>query len=191
MILRDKKLEKEESSGQLFLKSTIDTYTKILYNFVRRFGFSDGDTEDILQTIFIKIWKNQDSFDKEKASLKTWIFTIAKNTIYDALRKKKGSKLILSLDKEDGENNLENLEDISHDIMQLLERLEIKTKVLDAINSLNEDEKTILLLHIEESLTFNELAIIFDSPSNTVKSKYRRSLLKLKLVLEEMHQNKN
>ena len=189
MILRDKKLEKD--SGQLFLKSTIDTYTKILYNFVRRFGFSDGDTEDILQTIFIKIWKNQDSFDKEKASLKTWIFTIAKNTIYDALRKNKRSKPILSLDKENEENNLENLEDISHDIVQLLERLEIKNKVLDAINSLNEDEKVILLLHVEESLTFNELAIIFESPSNTIKSKYRRSLLKLKLVLEEMHQNKN
>jgi len=189
MILHGKKIE--ENNGQLFLKSTIDTYTKILYNFVRRFGFSDGDTEDILQTIFIKIWKNQDSFDEEKASLKTWVFTIAKNTIYDALRKKKNTKVVFSLDQQDESISIENITDISHDIFQLLERGDIKNKVLDAINSLNEVEKTILLLHVEESLTFSELAVIFNSPLNTIKSNYRRSLLKLKLVLQEMHQNKN
>lgn len=177
--------------GESFLQSTVLSYTKILYNFIRRFGFSNEDTEDILQDIFIKIWKYKDSFDKEKSSLKTWIFTITKNTIYDALRKKKRVENIRSIDEQSSNENKEEAEDVSLSILHLLERLETKTKLLEAIETLNENEKSIFFLHTEESLTFNEIATIFDSPLNTIKSIYRRSLLKLQIQLQEMHQNKN
>jgi RNA polymerase sigma-70 factor (ECF subfamily) len=172
--------KKEES---LPLRVTIDTYTKILYNFVRRFGFSDSETEDILQEIFIKIWKYQDSFDEEKASLKTWIFTITKNTIYDALRKKRKDNLILSLDEKNNLGEIEDREDISKDILKLLEKEQVRNSLLSAVLSLNEVEKTIFFLHNEEGLTFNEIATIFASPLNTIKSTYRRSLSKLKKQL--------
>lgn len=188
-------MEREALHGDkndgLFLKSILSEYTNILYNFIRRFGFGDEETEDILQDIFIKIWKHINNFDEEKASLKTWIFTITKHTIYDALRKKKKTKILVSLDDENSSNEAQGIEDISADIIKLLEQSQSKEKILTAIDLLNEDEKTILLLHVEESMTFDELATIFDSPLNTVKSKYRRSLVKLKKHLEAMHQNKN
>lgn len=171
-----------------FLKSALQNYTRTLYNFIRRFGFSNEDTEDILQEIFIKVWKHKDSFDEEKSSLKTWIFTISKNTIYDALRKNKRIKKITSLDGELPDGQTKEYEDLSLDILKLLEHTELKNQLLRAINSLHENEKTILLLHEEESLTFNEIAIIFDSPLNTIKSNYRRSLQKLRVFLEALHQ---
>lgn len=54
-----------------FLSSAITVYTKVLYNFIRRFGFNNDETEDLLQDIFIKVWKKEDSFDSDKSSLKT------------------------------------------------------------------------------------------------------------------------
>lgn len=192
MIPNDAKLlENPNSNDELFLKYVINSYTKILYNFIRRFGFNNEESEDLLQNIFIKIWKHIDNFDEEKSSLKTWIFTIAKNTIYDALRKKRGAKIITSLDEQDNNGHVSELEDIHSDVLELLKRAHNKEIILNAIDSLNEDEKTIILLHFEESLTFKEIGGIFKSSINTIKSKYRRSLLKLKTVLEGVHQNIN
>lgn len=184
MVPNDEKLlESYEKGEEAFLKYVIDTYAKALYNFVRRFGFNNEEAEDILQNVFIKVWKNIDNFDEEKASFKTWIFTITRNTIYDALRKKKNSKIIFNLDdKNDDEKNKET-EDFSADILKILERETNKNILLKSIDSLNEEEKTILLLHFEEGMTFDEIGEVLKSPLNTVKSKYRRSLIKLKEIL--------
>lgn len=182
-------IPKKEETDELLLKSIIGEYTKILYNFVSRFGFSNEETEDILQNIFIKTWKNSDDFNETKSSRKTWIFMIAKNVIYDTLRKKKKTKIVNSLDDTESNYDEEDLADISSDIEILLERARTKEILLEAINTLNENEKTIVLLHNEESLTFNELSLIFNSPQNTVKSTYRRSLLKLRKFLGNVHQN--
>jgi len=70
------------------LKTIIDRYTPPIYNFVARLA-NKNDAPDIVQEVFIKIWKNIHHFDQSKASFKTWIFTIARNTATDFLRKKK------------------------------------------------------------------------------------------------------
>ncbi len=173
-----------------FLKNTIKGYTKVLYNFIRRFGFNNEEAEDILQDVFIKVWKYEGTFDGTKSSIKTWLYRIARNTIYDALRKKKVAINIISIDEQNSNGNKSDVEDISQDIITVLENLQTKSDIIDAINTLSVEEKSILLLHVEESMTFNEIGVIFDLQMNTVKSKYRRSLLKLHSVLENMHQNK-
>lgn len=175
----------------VFLKTTITTYTPLLYNFVRRFGFSNEEAEDILQDVFIKVWKHENTFDYTQSSLKTWLFSITRNTIYDALRKKKNTTIVMSIDEQDDNGNNADIEDISQDIVAILERFDTKQTVLEAIDTLTVEEKSILLLHIEESMTFAEIGIIFNIPTNTIKSKHRRTLLKLQNILEHMHQNKN
>ena len=71
-------------------KKLIDRYTIPLYNFTARIT-NRIDTSDIVQEIFIKVWKNIHRFNPLQASFKTWIFTIAKNTAMDFLRIKKSS----------------------------------------------------------------------------------------------------
>lgn len=179
------------SEDSIFLKEIIGSYTKILYNFIRRFGFTNEETEDILQDVFIKIWKYSDSFDEKKSSYKTWIFTITKNSIYDALRKKRNKSNSLSLDEEDNNGVLYEIEDVTQDIFKILEQSKTHKILLEAIDSLNENEKIIFFLHFEENLTFEEISLILNISSNTVKSKYRRLLFKLKNILEDLHQNLN
>ncbi len=187
----EKILESYRNEDGSFLKNVIDSYTNILYNFIRRFGFNNEEAEDILQDVFIKVWKHVDNFDEEKSSFKTWIFTITKNSIYDALRKKKNNKIIFSLDNKDFEGNTEDVEDLQSDIFKILDTEKNKNILLKSIDELNEEEKTVILLHFEEGMTFKEISELFNVSLNTVKSKYRRSLIKLKGVLGDLHQNNN
>ena len=166
------------------LSEIIKAYTSQLYNFIRRHGFNNEEAEDMLQDVFVKVWKSIDKFDESKSSFRTWIFTITKNTIYDSLRKNKNTETVFSLNDINESGKEMDMEDGSADILKTLERIQNNKELLIAIDKLNTDEKTILLLHFEDGLTFDEIATVFDLSINTVKSKYRRLLLKLRDLLE-------
>ena len=77
-----------KNGDQEAFKELINRYVSPLYNFTARLT-NRSDASDIVQEIFIKAWKNIEHFNPSKASFKTWIFTIAKNTTTDFLRKKR------------------------------------------------------------------------------------------------------
>jgi RNA polymerase sigma-70 factor, ECF subfamily len=160
----------------------INRYTTLVYNFVYRFVGKDN-ASDVTQDVFIKVWKNIKNFDIEKSSFKTWLFTIVRNTTIDFLRKKK-SIVFSSLDSEDFvfSENIRDENPLSDEEISKLEEKKIINKYLD---KLNEIEKTIIMLHFEEELTFKEIGEVLNKPLNTVKSYYRRGLLKLKEFLKE------
>jgi RNA polymerase sigma-70 factor (ECF subfamily) len=173
-------------------KKLIGRYTGPLYNFVARLA-GKNNAPDIAQEIFIKVWKNLNRFDENKASFKTWIFTIAKNTATDFLRKKK-SLLFSDLDKPvrqdlaDNENSFaENIpdEDLLPD--ETLQKLEEKTadeKFLnDLLAKLRPVYQEILSLHYQEEMTFEEIGKVLAKPLNTVKSSHRRALLELRKII--------
>ena len=92
---------------------------------------SQAEAEDITQETFLRAWRNIKKFDRQK-SFKTWIFTIAKNTTTDFLRKKK-SLLFTDLEKnfdEDADSFAENIptEDLlpSEALQKLQDREEVK-----------------------------------------------------------------
>lgn len=163
-------------------KDLIDKYTSPLYNFTVRLT-DKNNAPDIVQDIFIKVWRNLHRFDTAKASFKTWLFTIAKNTITDFLRKKK----ILSF------SDLENYDDdysfsekipdenlLPDEALQKLQDSELLNKLLDKLPI---NYKTVLILHYQENMTFLEIGKILDKPLNTVKSHHQRAILELRKML--------
>ncbi len=186
----EKVIEEYMNGSNLAFKEIIDRYTTVLYGFVRRFGFNNEETEDILQNVFIKVWRYMSKFDGNKSSFKTWIFTITRNTIYDELRKKKDKNIILSLNQKHDDGNEIEIEDTDKDIVKLLERKENKKVLLEALEKLTFEEKNIILLHFEEGMTFIEIGEMFKMNLNTTKSKHRRAMIKLREILEK-HQINN
>jgi RNA polymerase sigma-70 factor, ECF subfamily len=166
------------------LKILINRYTKPLYNFTARLT-NKIDASDIVQEIFIKVWKNIRHFDGEKASFKTWIFTIAKNSTTDFLRKKK-SLLFSDLNKsndEDENSFAENIPDenlLPEESIQKLQDSEYLNKIL---KKLRPDYQEVLILHYQEEMTFEEIGKILNKPSNTVKSSHRRAIIELRKML--------
>ena len=185
MEYSDEDLINEYLNGnQESLKIIIERYTAPLYNFVFRFVGVDN-TPDVLQDIFIKVWKNLNKFDIAKSHFKTWIFTIARNTTTDYLRKKK-MIFFSSLDKEEEsfENNIEDNSLLPNEVLSKIEDSEFLNKALNLIPS---QYKEVLILHYQEEMTFMEIGKILNKPVNTVKNHHYRAILLLRQLI--LHQN--
>ena len=165
---------------------SISEYIKPVYNLIFRLTGGSDDTEDLTQETFLKAWKNIKKFKKDK-NFKTWIFTIAHNTVIDYFRKKKSIPFsnfdVLNDNEESFESNLVG-DELSPE--ELFEKKEEESVLKSALESLSLDERTIIVLHHTDGLTFDEISEVVGKPMNTVKSIYHRSLLKLKKII--MHQ---
>ena len=178
----------KEGNKEIF-KELVDKYTSPLFNFTARLT-DKNNAPDIIQDVFIKIWKKLDSFDTSKSSFKTWIFTITKNTIIDFWRKNKipgGEKKIFSFSDLEKNNNDYSFEMSIIDTEALpdaaLIKLEDKKILNNLIDKLPENYKTVLILHYQEEMTFSEIGSILDKPLNTIKSHHQRAILKIKEML--------
>ena len=163
-------------------KTLIKRYTTPLYNFTARLT-NRNDAPDIVQEVFIKVWKNVGHFDVQKASFKTWIFTIAKNTTTDFLRKKKSFLFSDMGSGEDTDSFAENIPDekLLPDIaLQKLQDSQFLDKIL---LKLQPNYREVLILHYQEEMTFEEIGQILNKPLNTVKSQHRRAIIELRKTL--------
>ena len=169
-------------------KELINRYTSPIYNFVARLA-NRNDASDIVQETFIKVWKNLNRFDDTKASFKTWIFTIAKNTVTDFLRKKK-SLLFTDLEKdteEDINSFAENIPDedlLPDSALQKLQEKEADKKFLNnLLENLHPNYQEVLTLRYQEEMTFEEIGKILNKSLNTVKSQHRRAIIELRRII--------
>lgn len=160
----------------------VDRYMKHLYHFARQLVGESQIAEDIVQETFLKAWKNLKRFDRSK-SWKTWIFAIAKNTAYDALKKKKTVPFSY-FENDEGENVLENTALDEEHPDEILDR-EISAQEFDrSLLALHPDHRAILILRYQDDFSLHEIATLLKEPYNTVKSRHQRALRSLKQVLE-------
>ena len=163
----------------LEIKEIVEKYTPQIYNYARRFVGADS-ADDVTQEIFIKVWKNLKKFNKDKSSFKTWIFIIARNTIIDFSRKRKNI-LFSSLDSEDDFS--ENIKDeaiLPDEVFQKLQDIDLLNSLLE---KLPEQYQTVLILHYQEEMTFDEISQVLKKPLNTVKSHHLRAISQLKKMI--------
>ncbi len=167
-------------------KDLIDRYSSPLFNFSARLADRNNAT-DIVQETFIKVWKNLHNFDMDRASFKTWIFIIARNTITDFLRKKKSllfSDMENDSDDEDKPTSFsENIPDEKLLPDEALQKLQDSELLNTTLEKLPLNYRTILVLHYQEDMTFDEIGKVLDKPLNTVKSQHYRAIALLRKLL--------
>jgi RNA polymerase sigma-70 factor (ECF subfamily) len=166
-------MEHEESFSAL-----TDQYLKPVYSFVFRLCGNQDDAFDITQEVFLKAWKKRNTYDP-KYSYKTWLFTIARNTTIDWLRKKKHIAFS-KLESDEGASYSESIPDPEPLPHEIFERKETKEKVEKALEQISPDYKAVVLLHYLDGMTFEEIGKVVGKSVNTVKSQYRRALLALR-----------
>lgn len=161
----------------------VDLYLKPVYNFLFRFTGDAATTDDLAQETFVKAWKNFRRFDRSK-NFKTWLFTIAKNTAFDHLKKKKAVPFSNFADEE-GNNSLDNIN--SNEILpdEILERKNLAEELKEKLTRLPRQYGLILTLRYKDDLALAEIAQILGLPYNTVKSQHARALAGLKKLLLE------
>ncbi len=161
----------------------IDRYTKPIFGFIFRLVKDLGIAEDLTQETFLKVWKNFKKFNQEK-NFRTWIFAIARNTVWDFLRKKKPILFAeLELKEENFlKNNLVDEKFLPDKIIHDAQAIEFLEEVL---KKLSLPQQTILWLYFKEGFTLREISEILGESPNTVKSRYQRALKELKKFFPE------
>ena len=154
------------------LEELAKRYLPQIYGYVRNYTGNQDIASDISQEVFVKVWKNLKKFDQSK-SFKTWIFTIAKRTAIDWMKKKQE----LPLDEK-----LE-IVDESPSLLDILAQKQLAGNLALAIAQLPSHYGSVINLRIREELSFREIAASFCEPINTVKSRYRRGIALLKKLV--------
>lgn len=169
--------------------SLVQRHIKPVYNFVFRLSGSAEDANDIAQDVFIKLWKNLDKFDAKK-SFKTWMFTIARNTTIDWLRKKRSA--VFAEFVQDGQENMieENIAAAGPLPDELFATAENGHKISQLVEQIPKKYQEVIWLHYKQQLTFSEIGQVLGRSIETVKSQHRRAILALKsLVTDKNHFN--
>ena len=176
----DKELIANYLNGQdEILPYLINRHLKSVYRFVFGLVQDESVAEDLTQDVFIKVWRKLKSFNS-KYSFKTWLFTIARNTTTDYLRKRKEFVFSDFDDKDDSNVILDTLADdalLADEVFAQAQDLDKLSKVLGEMPSLY---KEVLILKYSNDLTLEEISTILKRPIETVKSQHRRGLLHLK-----------
>ena len=164
----------------------IDAYAPLVYRLAYRLLNHPADASDIVQEVFLKVFRGVRTFEGH-CSLKTWIYHIAVNTVWNQnrwWRRHRGQER--SLEIPDGDFGVEELDlaDDSQNPLQDALTLEAQELVWKALLRLNESQRWILVLREMEELSYEEVAAILNLTTGTVKSRLSRARMALKRELE-------
>lgn len=155
-----------------------------MYNFAYRLTLDEDDANDLVQDTYLKAFRFIDSFERG-TNAKAWLFRILKNSFINDYRKK--SKEPAKVDYQEVETYY-NSDDVDRQITPDLrvESLQdmIGDEISNALNSLDVDFRTVIILCDLEGFKYEEMAKILDIPIGTVRSRLHRArnLLKEKLT---------
>ena len=127
------------------------------------------DVEDIVSTVFLKIYQKIDSFDESKASLSTWIYTITRNTVIDYFKEIK--------------THIEFLDEIEADTLSAdsLVDDELLEDLAYALETLSERERDLIILHYYKGYTLKRISEMMDMSYINAKLIHTKALSMLRL----------
>lgn len=179
-------LKYKEGDARAF-EVLVKRHRKPIFNFVLRYVRDPVAAEDVTQDCFMRVIRSADSYVRE-AKFTTWLFTIARNLCVDHSRRQKHRNMA-SLDAPVGEDGQGSRIDFVAGTGPALDRQaiggELKTKMVAAIAELPDEQREIFLLREVSDLQFNEIAEVVGISENTVKSRMRYALEKLREALAE------
>jgi RNA polymerase sigma factor (sigma-70 family) len=152
-----------------------DNYSGALYSVVLSILKDTDLANDVLQEVFIKIWRQIDQYDAEKGKLFTWLVNISRNASIDMLRSKS-----YNLQKENLELT-ENVYTAAGDTH--LETDEIGLR--KAVTRLKEEYKVLIELAYFQGYTQDEISKFLKIPLGTVKTRLRSALIRLREILKQ------
>jgi RNA polymerase sigma-70 factor (ECF subfamily) len=135
--------------------------------------------EEVAQEIFVKLWRNADSFDPARGSGRAWVLTVARNHAIDRLRRRRAG----GARHDDGPEALERVADPGPGPAESLVAKQGRAAIDACLEELAETRARAVRLAYLEGASYAELAALFDVPLNTMRSWLRRSLLALKECL--------
>lgn len=146
-----------------------DRYSSIVYAVALRVLGDTGAAEDVLQEVFLQLWRNPGAFDSSRGNLGPWLAVIARNRAIDGLRKRRPETDIADV-----------VVSVELDIAGDAERARAMEKVRGALGTMPAAQRSALEMAYFEGLTHIEIAAKTGEPLGTIKTRIRTGLLALR-----------
>ena len=169
ILISTLKLRDEKAYSYLY-----DKYSSALYGIIYKIVKDTDEANDILQEVFINIWKNIEQYNTEKGgTLFTWMLNIARNKAIDKYRQKNRIAIHQRNILQDSMAN------------QHIKSAMLKTDGIDIskmVNKIKPELKQLIDLHYFKGYTHQEITALTEIPLGTVKTKMRMAMEELKKV---------
>ena len=152
-------------------------YQERIYWHIQKMVIDHDDANDLVQEVFIKVWKNIEKF-REDAKLYTWIYKIATNECLTHLAKKK-KRFFLPIG--DVENELLGKIDASADIGGD----EIQLKLQKALLKLPDKQRLVFNMKYFDEMKYDQIAEITDTSVGALKASYHHAVKKIEEILNK------
>ena len=177
-------VQKSKNLDEYAFQELTHRYIRPIFNFVRRYAQAEDVAEDMTQDTFFKVWRNIKQY-KKGMKFRPWLYTIARNTALDYIKKKKAIKFSELDDEVNDMAFSDSLEDPGLLQSEIFDNAVMAETLTETVRGLHPDHQTVITLHYQEELTFDEIAKIMNRPMNTVKSWHRRALIQLRELLKD------
>jgi RNA polymerase sigma-70 factor, ECF subfamily len=157
------------SGDESAMAALYDRYSSLVYSVALRVLGDTGVAEDILQEVFMQLWRNPGRFDASRGNLAPWLAVIARNRAIDSLRK---------LRPETGIEDV--VVSVEPDMASDAERGRAMEKVRGALGNMPLPQRSALEMAYFEGLTHTEIAAKTGEPLGTIKTRIRAGLLALR-----------
>jgi RNA polymerase sigma-70 factor (ECF subfamily) len=149
-----------------------DRHSSVVYSVALRILQDTGAAEDVLQDIFMQLWRNPGAFDANRGNMAAWLAVIARHRAIDALRRRRP------------ENSFEEVVVVvESDLAGDADRSRAMEKVRGALAVMPPPQRSALEMAYFEGLTHVEIAEKTGEPLGTIKTRIRAGLLSLRKVL--------
>jgi RNA polymerase sigma-70 factor, ECF subfamily len=150
-----------------------DRYSSVVYAIALRVLNDTGAAEDVLQEVFLQLWRNPGAFDAARGSLGAWLAVITRNRAIDALRKRRPETAIEDV-----------VVSVAPDLAGEADRSRAAAKVRDALGSMPSAQRTALELSYFEGLSHFEISNKTGEPLGTIKTRIRSGLIALRKAFQ-------
>jgi RNA polymerase sigma-70 factor (ECF subfamily) len=160
------------------LRLVYDETTAKLFGVCLRILHDRSEAEDVLQDVYLNVWRKAASFDESRASPITWLVAIARNRAIDRVRSGAGTRLAAPIE-DAGE-----IPDPAPIANETIEAAQENRRLYSCLEELETRQQAAIRAAFIDGLTYEELAERSSVPLGTMKSWIRRGLAKLRACLE-------
>jgi RNA polymerase sigma-70 factor (ECF subfamily) len=165
-------LDRVRVGDQGAMTEVFDRYSSAVYSVALRVLRDQGQAEDVVQEVFLQIWKNSSSFVRDRGSLGAWLVVVTRNRAIDHLRRRKPT---------------DSVEDVvlasSIDVASEAERNHLMERVRNVLDTLPQEQQQSMQLAFFEGLSHSEIAERTGDPLGTVKTRIRQALISIRKAL--------
>lgn len=167
------------SGDEAALGELIERHRDRLYAYLRRLAGDDAGAEDMFQDTWVKVARNMGAY-REENRFSAWLFSVARNTAMDALRRRRPGSVSLDAAPEDGRPLAETIGSAEPGPEASYEASESRRAIDGALAELSPEQREVFLLRHYSGMSFKEIADALGVPIGTVLARASRAAAKLR-----------